>query len=192
MARSVTDPTEAYDNRQTNQRLSVHQGSWYEAINSPVDGAAGPRFFTVWLVWCCRACAACRGTRRCSPQGGSCAATQRGRLWTARRDGREKVGQQCQAAWLQGLPWRPLGAILSLSPCSPPLAAPRSIYNVMALRSLHFRVFFCKYKDILKEFERGKGGRCLKVKHDLKLSLQYSFYNQHVTCLALNAVYVHN
>lgn len=52
--------------------------------------------------------------------------------------------------------------------------------------------FFCKYKDILKEFERGKGGRCLKVKHDLKLSLQYSFYNQHVTCLALNTVYVHN
>lgn len=192
MARSDADPIKAHNNRQTNQRLTVNQGSWYEAINSPIDGAARSRFFyglaggmllrLRFVPWC----------RRCFPQGWSCAATQRGRLWMAWRDRQEKVGQWCQAALLQGRLWRPMGANLSQSAFSRPAVSSTTQHLQPDGSPLVALLCFCKYKGIFKEFDPGKGGRCLKVKHDLKLSLYHSFYNQLVTCLALNTVYVHN
>lgn len=67
-----------------------------------------------------------------------------------------------------------------------------SIYNPIAL-PLDTRLCFRKYTDTFKEFRRGRERRLkLKVKHNLKLYLHRSFYNQLVTCLALNTVYVHN
>lgn len=86
---------------------------------------------------------------------------------------------------------------------SRPFAGTPSIYNAIAL-PLGTRLYFGKYTDTFKEFRRGRGERGgggeegregrwkLKVKHNLKLCLHHSFYNQLVTCLALNTVYVHN